>query len=334
MAIRAFKLPSDIPVLTELIPLTFQYPENEAWGLQEDEAESLVEMLNAIKGIWPLVRVLQLLYAPMRDVLRGYIWEEDGKAVAVTNVIRKGNTDQWIIGNVSVLPEYRRRGIARKLVEASVNYAHDRGAARIMLDVVDGNTPASALYEKLGFERYSGESHFDIEQNGAGPAPVSPPEGYTITPCSLFAWRDRYDLARRITPETVNKYQPIEEGSYKQPGILRLFFPLIFRAMGSRPHPYEVRRKSDGQLVGSMMCNVRSRKGGVNSIAITLDPEHGPIAPALINYMLRQVAQLAPGRRIEFSAPKWQEPTITAALEAGFTPRYDYVSMGIIPNGK
>ena len=130
MAIRAFELPSDIPVLTELIPLTFQYPENEAWGLQEDEAESLVESLNAIKGIWPLVRVLQLLYAPMRDVLRGYIWEEDSKAVAVTNVIRKGNTDQWIIGNVSVLPEYRRRGIARKLVEASVQYAHDRGAAR------------------------------------------------------------------------------------------------------------------------------------------------------------------------------------------------------------
>lgn len=333
MAIRAFELPADIPVLTELIPSTFQYPENDAWSIQEDEAESLVESLNALKKIWPLVRVMQWVYSPLRDILRGYVWEEDGKAVAVTNVVRRGDTNQWIIGNVSVLPEYRRRGIARKLVEASVQYARDRHATRILLDVIDGNVPAYNLYAALGFEDFSGETHLDFTP-GDLPAPVPLPEEYTITPADLFDWKDRFALAQRITPDTVKKYRPVEEGSYKQPGILRPFLPIIFRAMGLRPHPFEVRRKADNLMVASMMANVRKRKGGVNQLSITLDPAHGNIAPALFNFMLRQVIQLAPDRRIEFSAPKWQAPTITAALEAGFELRYDYVSMGIIPNGK
>jgi GNAT superfamily N-acetyltransferase len=333
MAMRAFALPADIPVLVELLPPSFKYPENEAWNIQEDEAESMVESFKAIQGIWPLIRLLQLVYAPLKDLMRGFVWEEDGKPVAVTNVIRKGSTDQWIIGNVSVLPEYRRRGIARQLVEESVQYAHSRGASRIMLDVIDGNLPAQALYEKLGFEVYSGETHLNYGPHDA-PAPVALSDDYTLAECSLFDWRDRFDLAQRITPEAVAKYRPVEEGSYKQPVILRPFLPIVFKAMGSRPHPFEVRRKADGLMVASMMCNTRSRKGGTNQLDITLDPAHGAIAPALVNFMLRHIEQSSPGRRVEFSAPKWQQPTLTAALDAGFTHRYDYVSMGIIPDGK
>lgn len=332
MAMRAFALPADIPVLVALIPPSFQYPENEEWSIQDDEAESMVESFKAIKGIWPLIRVLQVLYAPLRDIMRGFVWEEDGQAVGVTNVLRIGSTDQWLIGNVSVLPEYRRRGIARKLVEESVRYAHGRGANRILLDVIDGNLPAQALYENLGFETFSGETHLSYGPQDA-PAPVALSDEYTITPCSVFAWKPRYALAQRITPDTVTRYRPVEAGSYKQPGLLRPFLPLLFKAMGSRPQPFEVRRKADGLIVASMMCNARSRKGGTNQLSIVLDPAHGAIAPALVNFMLRQIEQLSPGRRIEFSAPKWQQPTITTALEAGFTHRFDYVSMGIIPNG-
>ncbi len=329
MPIRPFRLPDDIPVLIDVIPPSFQYPENTDWSIQHDEAESLIESLEGVRRLWPLIRVVQMVYAPMRDVLRGYIWEEDGQAVGVANVLRRGDTAQWVIGNVSVLPEYRRRGIARALVEASVEYARERGAARIMLDVVDGNVPAMRLYETLGFERFSGESQLLYEANSPlARAPL--PDDYTLEPARLYDWRPSYALAERITPETVRRYRPVEAGTFRQPAVLRPLLPLIFRATGARPHAFRVRRRADRQVVAHIVCRVRTRDGGMNTIVLILDPAHGAIAPALVTLALERTLALAPGRRVELAVPHWQRPTINAALAAGFCTRFDYLSMGLI----
>ncbi|RPJ18944.1 MAG: hypothetical protein EHM35_21300, partial [Planctomycetaceae bacterium] len=86
MSIRPFKLPGDIPVLVELIPPAFQYPENPEWSVQPDEMENLVDTFNTLRRIWPIFRALQLISPPLRDALRGFVWDEDGKAVGLTNV--------------------------------------------------------------------------------------------------------------------------------------------------------------------------------------------------------------------------------------------------------
>lgn len=329
MPIRPFALPDDLSVLIDVIPPSFQYPENADWSIQHDEAESFVDSLDGIRRIWPLIRAVQVVYAPMRDVLRGYIWEEDGQAVGVSNVLRRGDTDQWVIGNVSVLPEYRRRGIARALVEASVDYAREHGATRILLDVVEGNTPAVKLYETLGFERFSGESQLSYEANG--PVELVPlPDDYALEPARLYDWRPPYGLAQRITPDSVRRYRPVEEGTFRQPAVLRPFLPLIFRAVGTRPYSFRVRRRADEQVVAHIVCRVRTRDGGMNDIVVVLDPAHGAIAPALVTFALNRALAFAPGRRVELAVPHWQRPTINAALAAGFCTRFDYISMGLI----
>ena len=50
--------------------------------------------------------------------------------VGTSVAMRRGSTDAWIIGNVGVLPEYRRRGIARKIVKAIINLIDERGGRR------------------------------------------------------------------------------------------------------------------------------------------------------------------------------------------------------------
>jgi RimJ/RimL family protein N-acetyltransferase len=53
---------------------------------------------------------------------------------------------------VSVLQPYRRRGIARRLLQAAITEAKDwPGFCRIELDVVPWNTPAIRLYRSFGF---------------------------------------------------------------------------------------------------------------------------------------------------------------------------------------
>lgn len=55
------------------------------------------------------------------------------------------------INNVGVLPEYRRNGIAAKLLSELVSYSKKNGISTITLEVRSSNTNAIALYKKQGF---------------------------------------------------------------------------------------------------------------------------------------------------------------------------------------
>jgi len=55
------------------------------------------------------------------------------------------------VGGMWVDPAARARGIGRALAEAVFDWARQRGYRRIGLWVTEGNRPAVALYERLGF---------------------------------------------------------------------------------------------------------------------------------------------------------------------------------------
>jgi ribosomal protein S18 acetylase RimI-like enzyme len=334
MSLRAFSLPQDLSVMSELIERSFQYPENESWSIQSDESEEIADMVSGFRRIFPLVRLLQVLSPPLRDVMRGYVWEIDGQPVGLVNASRSGATDQWLIGNVSVLPEFRRRGIARQLVQATVDYIRQRDGRQITLDVIDGNVPAYNLYQDLGFEHFSGQANLTYtapETPAADTAPPeAPPAGYSIAPTTLRDWRLRYTLADRITPADVRRFAPVEERRFRAPAVVLLVEPLIMRAMGSRRAGFVVRREEDDQIVAVASIRARRRAGGINMLNIDLDPAHPLLAGWLVRAMVAEIERLSPGRRIEFQVKQWQKPAVDAALAMGFEKRCDMHTLGMI----
>ena len=54
--------------------------------------------------------------------------------------------------NVFVLPEHRRRGVARRLVKGAEEFARREGAEALCLQVDRDNAPARELYLACGFE--------------------------------------------------------------------------------------------------------------------------------------------------------------------------------------
>jgi ribosomal protein S18 acetylase RimI-like enzyme len=70
-----------------------------------------------------------------------------------------------------VVPSHRRHGLARQLLEASFPALRTRGAEQMILEVLEPNERAAALYRSLGFEvtrtldcwRYSGAAALDAE---------------------------------------------------------------------------------------------------------------------------------------------------------------------------
>ena len=53
--------------------------------------------------------------------------------------------------NVAISPEYRRKGVATRLIEALVEALEKNGNHSLSLEVRASNTPAIALYEGMGF---------------------------------------------------------------------------------------------------------------------------------------------------------------------------------------
>lgn len=58
------------------------------------------------------------------------------------------------VHDVVVLPSHRGRGIATRMFAAVEAIALARGACKLTLEVLDGNTSARALYQRLGFTAY------------------------------------------------------------------------------------------------------------------------------------------------------------------------------------
>lgn len=59
--------------------------------------------------------------------------------------------DEAHITNVAVLPDYRGRNFAKRLIHRLLNIARERGCVKATLEVRVSNTPAQKLYEKFGF---------------------------------------------------------------------------------------------------------------------------------------------------------------------------------------
>ena len=61
--------------------------------------------------------------------------------------------DEGQITNVATHPDFHRRGLAREVMLAVIDYAKRNGIASITLEVRESNASAIALYEGLGFYR-------------------------------------------------------------------------------------------------------------------------------------------------------------------------------------
>lgn len=64
------------------------------------------------------------------------------------------------ISNVAVASNYRKRGVATKLLLEIIRRAHEKGVTDVTLEVRETNVGAIRLYEKLGFKEVGIRKNF------------------------------------------------------------------------------------------------------------------------------------------------------------------------------
>lgn len=139
----------------------------------------------------------------------GFVYEQDGKIIGnVTMNPDQGRRDRYMICNVAVKTEYRRRGIAREMMQASVDYLRTLGVKTAILNVRPNNPGAHVLYQSLGF--------CDVETRGDWTLPASQfqlpmPSPLKMRPIRNTDHQAAKELVRLVTPENVRIYHNLRD---------------------------------------------------------------------------------------------------------------------------
>ncbi|HEX2622211.1 MAG TPA: GNAT family N-acetyltransferase [Phototrophicaceae bacterium] len=330
MTLRAFNIKDDMDVMIPLIKAAFHYPENDDWNLNPEELTSIVDSFSLVRRLNPIFQIGGLFNPSLKAIMRGYIWEEDGQAIGLVNLSPLGLSNQtWVIGNVAVLPEHRRKGIAGQLIQAAVALARQNQIKHVILEVIADNLPAVKLYENKGFEIYSkgGQLNRDAALE-VTPLPDLP-EGYQIEPYHVRDWEARYTLMKKITPPEAQEYEPIHKKKFYKSPPMRLLRSFIMTVAPAKNTSYLVRHQATNAVVARFACYQRRKAGGINEIEIDLDPEHAILAPYLVNRCVYDTLNFSPGRDIELRIAGWQTDVFQSALDAGFVNRAEWYMMGM-----
>ena len=328
MTIRALNLPKDFAQLEHVLNQTFQYPENPEWSIQPDDKEDIARMIKMLRRLWPIIRSIQAVSPSLRDMLRGFVWEEGNQIGGSVILQRNGTTNTWQISVVGVLPEFRRRGLARKLLTRTLADLRQRGAKRVVLSVIDKNIPAYELYKSLGFEHYSSSVAYHHQCDHLPEERVLP-DGFEEIAMSSSDWRVCFQLEEAIAPVTIVRYEPVEIGQFRPHIAMHMLEPVMDRLLRLKQERLLYRR--DGQVIGYLTHRTPRSGKGTSSIIARLNPVHAEMAPYMLAKAMRAVMTVNPTLRIHCSAPAWMSPIVDAAKEFGFTEHVRYHKLGLIP---
>ena len=127
------------------------------------------------------------------DLASSSLVDLDGAPVGFALLGVRGR-EGWI-GGMGVVPEARRRGLGRALMEAAIAAARRRGVHRLRLEVLEQNEPAVQLYRQLGFAHERELEVWSLAGGSGGSAPVD--EAVVVEVDDAHAWV----VAHRSSPE-------------------------------------------------------------------------------------------------------------------------------------
>lgn len=92
------------------------------------------------------------LHRLSKRIAPGFIYELNGQIIGNVSLIPTASKGRIIIANVAVHEDFRRRGIARMMLEATLEYLDNYQIKTVMLQVDVENKGARQLYFDLGFK--------------------------------------------------------------------------------------------------------------------------------------------------------------------------------------
>ena len=252
--------------------------------------------------------------------LTGYVWEENGKIIGNASLIPFRDKGQriYLIANIATHPDQRRRGIARILTQRAMQHARHKRASAIWLHVRDDNPGAIKLYQDLGFQEFARRTAW---QANSDVHLLKPYTDLQIVPRHARFWPLQADWLRRLYPETLDWYQPLNLNTFR-PGLWNLFY-LLFRDFDIKHWAAISPRSASGEELLATLTWVP--RGSSSEALYAATAPSAKAAEALTQLLLHARRSTSYHTTLALDYPA---DTMTEALQAaGFKPRRTLIWM-------
>jgi ribosomal protein S18 acetylase RimI-like enzyme len=246
--------------------------------------------------------------------LSGYVWEENDRLVGNISLIPYIVRTQryYLIANVAVHPDFRRRGIARQLTLQAMEYAQLHAANAAWLHVRQENAAAIDLYQSLHFRERARRTTW-VSQNGIPTSTFL--EGLDIHKHRSPHWKQQRKWLEQLYPPELRWNLPLKIQALN-PGIwgrLYRFFTNAYIWQWSA-----LRRQ---KLLG--VISWQATRSYADSLWLAVDPE----VEAEVTYALLVHARqhLSPRRPLSLDFPVGHASQAIQA--AGFYPQQTLIWM-------
>jgi ribosomal protein S18 acetylase RimI-like enzyme len=198
--LRPLNILRDLPAVADLIELCFS-------DTMDRDGQRYVQDMRRAGRDDSFLRWATRMADSTSLPLTGYVWEEDGRLVGNASLVpfRQKGRRLYLIANVAVHPDFRRRGIARALTERTLKHAAERKVRSIWLHVRDDNAGAIKLYASLGFRERARRTFW---QTQGEPSARYSPQGVSVTSRAAAHWPQQLEWLRRTYPESLTWYRP------------------------------------------------------------------------------------------------------------------------------
>lgn len=258
--------------------------------------------------------------------LSGYVWEQDGRVVGNLTLIPffSPRYRYYLIANVAVHPDYRRRGIARSLTARAIEFARRRGVKSIWLHARHDNHGAVDLYRAAGFHHRARRTTWQYvpEANRSFPTYHALPQELSSTatqvgPRRSADWPEQQIWLDLLYPSELSWHMTLRTNALK-PGL----WGFLYRTFNENSvKQWSIRRGK--QLLGVLAWQSSMGYADHLWLAVSPESEDGAVTK-LLQYALRHL----PGRRsltLDYPAGRASQ----AILAAGFQERQTLIWMAM-----
>ena len=260
--------------------------------------------------------------------LAGYVWEEDGRLVGNLTLIPYYSLGRryYLIANVAVHPDYRRRGIARGLTSQAIEHAHGRGAQSIWLHVRAENDGAVALYQGLNFIERARRStwqcytqpEFDPALQPGISIRSSIPAGLSLGPRRAHDWDLQRQWLARLYPHELTWHLSFRLNALR-PG----FWGMLYR-MWNDVYAYQWSAWRGSHLLGVLAWQATSMYTDTLWLAVQPDAEEDEAVSAILLHIRRRHTSHRP-LSLDFPAGRYAQ----AIQAAGFSLHQTLIWMSV-----
>ncbi len=149
------------------------------------------------------------------DMLRGFVWVEQGQVVGNVTIQQVPQfASRYIIANVAVRKTHRGQGIASALMRLALDDIAQRGGGWAVLQVRENNDIARGMYQRLGFTKLMLEYRMQATAPQAMDGPW--PADLTLRPLKDGDWPLVRALLHQALPEEARWWNPTRGPGFRR----------------------------------------------------------------------------------------------------------------------